>query len=43
MRDLLISNRVLVRQITQFGQDPLIYNQVVGLPKCLEIRISGEL
>lgn len=39
----LISERVAVRGFMQFGQDPLIVNQVVAVPKCLEIRVSGEL
>jgi len=43
MRDPLISGWVLVRQITQFGLDPLIVNQVVGVPKGAEIGLSDGL
>ena len=32
-----------VRQITKFGQDPLIVNQVVGVLKGAEIGISDGL
>jgi hypothetical protein len=43
MRDPLIFARVPVRQLTQFGQDPLIRNQVVGVRKAAEIGISDGL
>ena len=39
----LISNRVLVRQIAQFGQDPLIMNQMIDVRKTLKIELSGGL
>lgn len=43
MRDQLISARVPVCGITQFGQDPLIYNQMVEVAKRAEIGISDGL
>lgn len=42
-RSPLISERVPVRKIAQYGQDPLILNQVVGVLKGAEIGLSDEL